>query len=96
MLTSTRKQHLFTMNTSTLTRADASLHPLAQMWHRLAARWAGHLEEARKAQEDEAMSRLNEDTLRDIGAPERWVARAVYRREMEGQQLQELRQWRNG
>lgn len=86
------------MNTSILSRVASVESPrfLARVWHRLAARWAGHLEHARKARDVETMSQLNADTLRDIGAPERWVARSLYRREMELQHLQALRQWRDG
>ena len=86
------------MNTCTAAQSPvaAPLHPLAQMWHGLAARWATHLEETRQRREAEMMSELNEDTLRDIGAPERWVERASYRRETEDLRLIELRQWRNG
>lgn len=69
---------------------------MVQLWHGLAARWARHLEEARRVQETEVMSELSADTLRDIGAPERWVERSVYRREAEEMRLQEMRQWRNG
>ncbi|MBX3621061.1 MAG: hypothetical protein KF891_13915 [Rhizobacter sp.] len=70
--------------------------PLAQVWHRLAARWAEHLNDVRQAREAEALTQLSVDTLRDIGAPESWVARAAHRREIEQQRLRELRQWRAG
>jgi hypothetical protein len=78
----------------------AALHSpssaMVQLWHALAGRWARHLEEARKFHETEVMSELSADTLRDIGAPERWVERSVYRREAEEMRVQEMRQWRNG
>lgn len=42
------------------------------------------------------MSELSKETLQDIGAPDRWVERAMLRRERENIRLLELRQWRNG
>jgi hypothetical protein len=71
-------------------------NPVMQLWHALAGRWARHLEDTRRTYETEVMSELSADTLRDIGAPEQWVARAVYRRESEEMKMQESRQWRNG
>jgi hypothetical protein len=105
MLTSIEYQsHETTMNTSHNQACCAAesqvLHnpasAMVQLWHALAHRWERHLVEARKAQETEVMSELSADTLRDIGAPERWVERSVYRREAEELRLQEMRQWRNG
>jgi hypothetical protein len=106
MLTSIDIQsHETTMNTSShpacCTAEAPALHSpsssaVGQLWHGLAERWARHLETARQVQETEMMSELSADTLRDIGAPERWVERSVYRREAEELRLQEMRQWRNG
>lgn len=73
-----------------------SPHPLVLVWHQLAARWAGHLEQVRRRREMDAMSELGDETLRDIGAPERWVERATRRREQEENRLLDLRQWRGG
>jgi hypothetical protein len=73
-----------------------SPHPLLLAWHQLAARWSGHLEQVRRQREMDMMSELSEETLRDIGAPERWVERAAMRREVEESRLLALRQWRNG
>ena len=86
------------MNTCTLDHAPVAQpsHPLAQMWHGLAARWAAHLEALRERRDAELMSELNVDTLRDIGAPERWVDRAAYRRQADDMRLGDLRQWRGG
>lgn len=71
-------------------------HILANAWQSLRARWSEHLENRRRAREAEALAELNEETLRDIGAPERWVARAVHRVEVQQRQLLEMRQWRGG
>lgn len=86
------------MNTTTTCcdRAPLPTTFIAHLWHQLANGWSRHLQASRELHETEAMSELNADTLRDIGAPERWVERAVQRRETEEIKLQELRQWRNG
>lgn len=86
------------MNTCAAAHAPIapSPHPLAQMWHQLAARWAAHLQTMQERHDAELMAQLNEHTLRDIGAPERWVERAALRRETEGLRLSDLRQWRSG
>jgi hypothetical protein len=73
-----------------------SPHPVAQLWHAIAARWASHLEAQRKAHEFDFVADLSVDTLRDIGAPEHVVARALGRRESQQHRLNELRQWRGG
>ncbi len=77
-------------------QASLSPHPLVQLWHVIAARWATHLEDARKAREFDFMHDLSADTLRDIGAPEQWVTRATARSESQQLRLGDLRQWRDG
>ncbi len=71
-------------------------HPVAHLWHVLAARWAAHLESARKAQEFDFVEDLSPETLRDIGAPDGLISRAKGRRESQQSRLLELRQWRDG
>lgn len=84
--------------TTTIARtlAEPSAHPLTLAWQAIAHRWAAHLEAQRRLREAEALCHLNADTLRDIGAPERWVERAVAMREAEKLRLLQLRQWRSG
>jgi len=81
---------------TTCPEATLSPHPLAQLWHGIAARWATHLEAARKAQEFDFADELSADTLRDIGAPDHLVSQAAARRESQEQRLYALRQWRDG
>ena len=80
----------------TCPQASLSPHPLTQLWHAIAARWAAHLEDARKAREFDFVNDLSADTLRDIGAPEQWVSRALAQRESQQRRLGDLRQWRDG
>ncbi|HEX3139337.1 MAG TPA: hypothetical protein VHQ87_04750 [Rhizobacter sp.] len=85
------------MNTTTCHAESAlSAHPVAQLWQAIAARWAAHLESARKAHEYDFVGDLSADTLRDIGAPEHLISQAAGRRESQQQHLLELRQWRGG
>ncbi len=84
------------MNTTSCPEKVLSPHRVAQLWHAIAARWAAHLEAARKAQEFDFVADLSVDILRDIGAPERLVLQAEVRRESQQQRLWELRQWRGG
>jgi hypothetical protein len=71
-------------------------NPIAQLWHVMAARWARHLEAARKAHDFDFVTEMSAETLRDIGAPEHLISRAVQQRETQQQHLWELRQWRDG
>ncbi|MEO8154040.1 MAG: hypothetical protein ABI605_13300 [Rhizobacter sp.] len=82
--------------TSSCTEASLPLNPMAQLWHAIAARWAAHLEETRKAREFDFTSDLSAETLRDIGAPEQMISNAAARREWQQQRLWDLRQWRGG
>ena len=85
------------MNTTTCrTEPLLSPHPVSQLWHAIAARWAAHLESARRAQEFDFVSDLSADTLRDIGAPEQVISQAIGRRESQQQRMLDLRQWRGG
>lgn len=92
------------MNAQTCCPEVAASHPLvprsanlvAPWWQVVAARWAAHLEAARKAREFDFAHELSADTLRDIGAPDRLVSQAELRRESLQQRLWELRQWRDG
>ncbi|GAB4558070.1 MAG: hypothetical protein IV105_13900 [Rhizobacter sp.] len=70
--------------------------PVAQLWHAIASRWSAHLEAARKAQEFNFVEDLSAETLRDIGAPDQLISRAVVRQESQQHRLLELRQWRGG
>jgi len=73
------------------------VNPIAQLWQAIAARWAAHLEAERQAHEFDFAVDLSADTLRDIGAPEQMISRAVERREERDRRVYEpLRQWRNG
>ncbi|MGY4830418.1 hypothetical protein ACVNIS_17745 [Sphaerotilaceae bacterium SBD11-9] len=85
------------MTTTTCPSQPASSpHPVAQLWHGIAARWAAHLEAARKAREFSFVADLSADTLRDIGAPEEMVAQAQERSDSRQQRMLDLRQWRGG
>ena len=85
------------MNTCTsCPEANLPLNPMAQLWHAIAARWATHLEDTRKAREFDFTSDLSAETLRDIGAPEQMISNATVRRELQQQRLWDLRQWRGG
>lgn len=73
------------------------VNPIAQLWQAIAARWAAHLEATREAHEFDFVADLSADTLRDIGAPEQMILRAVVRQEDRERRVYEpLRQWRNG
>jgi hypothetical protein len=86
-----------TMNSSTCSPdTPLSTHPVAQLWHVIASRWAAHLEAARKAQEFDFVEDLSAQTLRDIGAPDGLISQAAVRRESQRQRLLALRQWRDG
>ncbi len=71
-------------------------HPVAQLWHAIASRWAAHLAAARKAQEFDFVEDLSVETLRDIGAPDRLISQATVRRESQQHRLLAMRQWRDG
>jgi hypothetical protein len=85
------------MNTTTCRpEPTLSTHPVSQLWHAIAARWAAHLESARKAHEFDFAQDLSADTLRDIGAPDHLVSRAQDRLESQQQRVLAQRQWRDG
>ena len=81
---------------TTCPETTLSPHPIAQLWHGIATRWAAHLEAARKAHEFDFADELSAETLRDIGAPDRLVSEAAARRESQEQRLLSMRQWRDG
>ena len=73
------------------------VNPVAQLWQAIATRWATHVEARRQAEEFDFATELSADTLRDIGAPEQMISRAVVRQEERDRRVYEpLRQWRNG
>jgi hypothetical protein len=107
MLTSMLKMNRSpTMNTTDLCCDDVAvsrvamrrpINPIAQLWQSIAARWAAHLKAEREAHAFDLVADLNADTLRDIGAPEQLISRAVVREEERELRVHEpLRQWRGG
>ena len=74
-----------------------SVNPIARLWQAIAARWAAHLKAEREAHAFDLVADLSADTLRDIGAPEQLISRAVVREEERELRVHEpLRQWRGG
>ena len=75
------------------------IHKLhAPWWFRLAWAWTKHVEtpfaaQSRSIDDDrlDGLADLDESTLRDIGAPERLLAMACSRREVQARELDDLR-----